>query len=96
MVIHTVMKEIKAIVSGKVQMVMFRDFVQRHARILGLRGTVENLDDGTVEVIAQGSEAKLEKLLEHLHKGPFLARVVRVETEWREPSSKFDSFSIIY
>ncbi|MCW9054827.1 MAG: acylphosphatase [Candidatus Pacebacteria bacterium] len=89
-------QEITCKITGKVQMVMFRDFVQRHARSLGIRGTVENLDDGSVEVVAQGSEDKLKKLIEHLHKGPFLARVLRVDTRWREPSGEFDSFSILY
>ena len=90
------MQEIKAKISGKVQMVMFRDFVQRHSRSLGLRGTVENLDDGSMEVIAQGSEEKLEKLIERLHKGPFLARVIRVDVEWREPKEDFGGFTILY
>lgn len=77
-------------------MVMFRDFIKRHALSLGLRGTVENLDDGSVEVIAQGMEEKLEKLIEKLHKGPFLARVIRVDVTWREPQGDFTGFTIVY
>lgn len=77
-------------------MVMFRDFIQRKARSLGIRGTVENLDNGSVEVVAQGREEQLEKLIAYLHKGPFLARVLRVDTEWREPSREFNGFSILY
>ena len=91
-----VMHEIKAKIIGKVQMVMFRDFIVRHARALGLQGIVENLSDGSVEVIAQGREDKLEKLIEYLHKGPFLARTIRVDVEWREPVEDFEGFTIIY
>lgn len=91
-----IVKEIQANIVGKVQMVLFRDFIQRHARSLGLLGTVENLQDGSVEVIAQGAEEKLEKLIEHLRKGPFLARVVRVDVKWREPAEDFQGFTIIY
>jgi len=90
------MKEIKAQITGKVQMVMFRDFIKRHARSMGLKGTVRNLDDGSIEVVAQGNESTLEKFIKHLHKGPFLAHVVRVDIEWREPMSDFDSFNIQY
>lgn len=90
------MQEIRAKVIGKVQMVMFRDFIQRHARSIGLRGIVENLDDGSVEIIAQGNEDNLEKFIAHLHKGPFLARVIRVDVEWREPTEDFDGFTIQY
>lgn len=90
------MDEIKVIVTGRVQMVMFRDFAQRHARVLGLQGTVRNGEDGSVEVIAQGERKDLETLVEVLRKGPVLARVVRVGVEWREPANSFDGFRIIY
>lgn len=90
------MKEFHAIISGRVQMVMFRDFVQRRARRFGVVGSVHNLPNGTVEVIAQGSEDGLKKLAADLHKGPLLARVDRVEIEWREPYQLFDSFTIVY
>ncbi|MFC1732248.1 acylphosphatase [candidate division KSB1 bacterium] len=90
------MQEIRCKITGKVQMVMFRDFVQRRARSLGLRGVVKNLDDGSVEVIAQGSRDKLEEFIEYLHKGPFLARVIRADVEWLEPAEDFDGFTIQY
>jgi len=89
-------REIKAKVTGKVQMVMYRDFVQRKARSLYLTGETKNLDDGSVGIIAQGSEENLEKFIEHLHKGPFLARVARVEVSWEEPTEDFSGFKIKY
>ena len=78
------------------QMVMYRDFVQRKARALSISGTVENKEDRTVEVIAQGMEESLEKFVELLHKGSFLARVARVDVEWRESKEKFQGFKILY
>lgn len=89
-------QEIKCIVIGKVQMVMFRDFVERKARSLGITGTVENLEDGTVRVVAQGREDDLKTLINHLHKGPFLARVADVRVKWREPTEQFSDFKIVY
>lgn len=89
-------KEIRARVGGRVQMVMFRDFVQRKARALNISGTVLNKDDGTVAIVAQGSEENLRTLIEHLHKGPFLARVARVDVEWREPKEHYVGFKILY
>ncbi|MDP3726232.1 MAG: acylphosphatase [bacterium] len=90
------LKEIKCKISGRVQMVLFRDFVQRKARGLLLAGTVENREDGSISVTAQGDEEKLKRLIEHLHKGPFLARVLRVDVVWGEPSQKFQGFNILY
>lgn len=89
-------EEIRCIVSGKVQGVMYRDFVARHARHLALTGYVKNTPDFTVEVVAQGHDDKLEKLIERLHKGPFLARVSKVDVEWREPSGTYRSFDIVF
>lgn len=77
-------------------MVMFRDFVQKKARRLALTGTVENITNGEVKVVAQGHRENLEKLIEHLHKGPFLARVSSVHVLWREPEKRFGSFDILY
>jgi acylphosphatase len=89
-------KEMRAIVRGRVQLVMYRDFCTRKARRLGLRGAVRNLSDGTVEVLAQGEPAALEAFIQKLHRGPLLARVDRVEVEWREPASELNTFKILY
>ena len=89
-------KQITCRITGKVQMVMYRDFVKRKARMLGLVGEVLNKDGGLVEVVAQGLEEDLKKFIEHLHKGPFLARVARVEVEWSEPERMFSNFKIEY
>ncbi len=90
------MYEIKANITGNVQMVMFRDYVKRSAIKFDLSGTVKNLGDGSVEVIAQGNKDDLKKLVKLLHKGPMLASVIRVHVEWRKPVEDFDSFIIVY
>src|SRR3989344_224255 len=48
-------ERIETIVSGRVQVVMYRDFATRKARGLGLVGEVKNLPDGTVRVVAEGA-----------------------------------------
>lgn len=90
------MEEFRAIIRGRVQLVMFRDFTQRKGSGLGLTGTVRNLPDGTVEVIAQGPKDKLEALIAKLHKGSLLSRVDAVEVAWRLPTERFDRFRIVY
>ncbi len=85
-----------AIVSGRVQMVMFRDFTQRKGSSLKLTGQVRNLADGTVEVLAEGSRASLEELLAKLHKGPLLAHVEGVTASWLPATKEFTKFKISY
>ena len=70
----------RAVVRGRVQMVGFRAFVQRHAT--GLRGTVRNRPDGTLEAVIQGSREQVDKMLALLRKGPMHARVDAVDVEY--------------
>lgn len=88
------MKRLEASVYGQVQGVSFRVAIRRIAQSLGLRGWVRNEMDGSVRVVAEGDEAALRKLLAYLHEGPPLARVVRVDTEWREATRAFSSFQV--
>ncbi len=90
------MTELHAIVRGRVQLVMFRDFTQRTARRIGLTGLVFNRPDGAVEVVAQGEKGALEKLLGALHRGSLLSRVDVIEDQWCDPVKKFDGFKIVY
>lgn len=89
-------KQIDCIITGRVQLVMFRDFAQRKARKLGIVGTVENLSDGSVKVVAQGSEVKLIELISYLEKGPILANVEKVSVRWTEAEEFFKDFRIIF
>lgn len=61
--------------SGRVQGVFFRESTRRQAEPLGLTGYAINLDDGRVEVLAQGEPAALDSLADWLTSGPPAARV---------------------
>ncbi len=89
-------KRLECKVFGRVQLVMFRDFVQRKARARGLVGTVRNNPDGSVSVVVQGDEIKLRELLDLMRRGPLLANVEHVDESWREPLGEFKSFDILY
>lgn len=80
-------------VSGQVQGVGFRYFVDRKANLLGVRGWARNLDDGRVEVYGVADLAALEELAAALHMGPPMAHVTGVE-QLEEPVQHFSSFSI--
>jgi acylphosphatase len=67
------------IVTGRVQGVGFRWFVEREARILGINGWVRNRSDGSVEVLASGTREQLSNLHKKLREGPRASRVDNVE-----------------
>lgn len=64
---------------GFVQGVGFRYFVKRNALRLGLSGYAKNLPDGSVEVVAEGSESALLKLLKYLKEGNSYSQVEQVD-----------------
>ena len=72
------------LVTGQVQGVGYRRFVQRQAESLRLSGYTENLSDGRVEVIAEGEKTNLEQLLHWLKKGSTHAVVKTLEVQWAE------------
>jgi len=78
------------LVTGRVQGVGFRAFVERTARDIGVTGWVRNLDDGRVEAYAVGTPEQLDELAANLHRGPRLSEVrglEPIEAEMQQLSS---------
>ena len=86
---------IHLIVSGTVQGVFFRANVRNKALELGLNGYAKNLDNGNVEIVAQGNEDKLKELIEFIKKGPGIAKVENIQIKHKEPEN-FKNFEIIH
>jgi len=81
-------------ISGRVQGVGFRYFVQKRAAELGVAGWARNLDDGRVEVYAVGPPKKLSDLAAALHAGPAMSDVRMVE-ERDDSVQRLDGFRAI-
>lgn len=90
------MIEMYAVVTGKVQGVRYRTFVQESATELGLVGQVRNLSNGTVEVVAQGLPDTLKEFVEYLNEGSLLAKVDTVSVDWRSVSATYTEFSLLH
>jgi acylphosphatase len=81
-------KRVRARVHGRVQGVFFRAEARSRAESLGLAGSVRNLPDGTVEVVAEGEDDRVASLVDWLHRGPAGAQVERVEVSEQEPAGE--------
>jgi len=82
-------------VKGRVQGVGFRAHVDYFARqIGGLTGWVRNVRDDTVEAIAEGQHANVERLIQAMKDGPRSSRVDESKVEWEEPTGEFDRFGV--
>ena len=80
--------EIRAKIEGRVQGVGYRYFIEKLARSQGLSGYARNLEDGGVEVVAQGDDEALARLAAMLEIGPSGAQVDNVDIEWRQSERK--------
>jgi acylphosphatase len=81
------------IVTGRVQGVGFRWFVEREAAQVGVTGWVRNREDGSVEVMATGTREQHRSLRPRLQQGPRAARVDQVQ-ESSAPFLEARSFGI--
>lgn len=82
------------LVSGRVQRVGFRYFVQEAAAAEGVSGWVRNLPDGQVEVHAEGDASAVERLERKIRRGPPLARVDDVVVREEVPAGRPYGFGI--
>lgn len=75
---------------GRVQGVGMRWWVRSRALELGLSGWARNLEDGRVEVVAEGTKPACEALLDRLRSGEDPGRVETVVERWSEPRGLAD------
>jgi acylphosphatase len=84
----------KYFISGEVQGVGYRFFVQRSSAAHQVRGYVRNLKDGRVEVLAEGSPRAVEAFRHDLAAGPTHSRVGTIEELVVEPTGLYSNFRI--
>lgn len=90
------MKQVKIIVSGKVQGVFFRRYTCEEAIKLGLRGYVKNLVTKDVEIVAQGDDAQVDQLIEWAKIGSPASEVKHIQLEIMPHDDEFEGFVISY
>ena len=88
------MEQVHILVSGRVQGVGYRRFVQYNARKLGLKGWVQNLPDRRVEAVIQGQKEVIGQLLKRCRRGPFLAEVTDIQEKWQNLQEVYSTFEI--
>lgn len=88
------MKQVRIIVSGRVQGVGFRWSTKREADRLGLTGYVRNRADGKVEIVAQGPATAVEELIAWAKRGPSFSAVSHIDVTELPPQASHTGFSI--
>jgi acylphosphatase len=75
------MKTIRIYISGLVQGVFFRKFLEDKANELNVRGFCRNLEDGKIEVVAEGRDENVNEMLEACKKGSPQADVKDIQVQ---------------
>jgi acylphosphatase len=88
-------RRLKILYSGRVQGVGFRYTAQKAAAGFEITGSVRNLSDGNVELIAEGARAELEAFRDAI-RNEGLAGFIRDETiTWSDAQNEFRNFEIV-
>jgi acylphosphatase len=86
------MKRLTAYVSGKVQKAGFRARVMEIARVLKVKGTVENLEDGRVKIVAESDEDKLKLFVEAIDIKNTQINVSSIEKQYSDATGEYSKF----
>jgi acylphosphatase len=86
----------QVIIHGLVQGVSFRAYTRSQAALLGVKGWVRNIPDGTVQALFEGDKKKVEEMIAWCRQGPPGARVMQVEIVRESYRGEFKQFDIRY
>jgi acylphosphatase len=89
------MKCVHIVARGVVQGVFFRANIERKAKELRLNGYIKNLNDGSVEIIAEGDIEKIKKLIEFCKSSPGISKVMNISVNYKKIEG-FKNFEIKY
>jgi len=90
-----VKKAVRLYITGTVQGLFFRQFVKDNAERNNVHGFVRNLEDGRVEIFAEGDNNDVEKMIELCKKGPKHSQIENVEIK-EEKIQDFREFKILH
>ncbi len=88
-------KRAEVIIHGRVQKAGFRDFIDEIAFDLALNGYVKNLDDGTVQVVCEGTEGSIRELLEKVNITQYPIRVTNIDVVYTKATGEYGTFEIV-
>ncbi len=88
-------KTYKVMLSGRVQGVGFRFYVESIAGKYDVKGYVRNIVNGKVEVVCQGEDG-IDHFIEEIKKGPSFSVVTDTKIEEFESSKRYSVFEIRY
>lgn len=87
--------EIELKIIGRVQGINFRNTVKSKADYLQIKGYIMNKEDGSVLLVAQGDEEKINELTNWIKTSPGFSNVKDIFINKREARAKYEGFEVI-
>ena len=81
-------------IHGKVQGVGYRFFATRVARRLGLKGSIQNNREGTVDAVVEGEKSVIDEWIEELREGPRYAEITKIDQETKDFTGRLGDFDV--
>src|SRR5712672_65921 len=88
-------KRMQVFYSGRVQGVGFRYAVRKVANGFDVTGTVRNLSDGRVELLAEGAREELDAFRTGIRESGLDHFIKNEEVSWGEAENEFRGFEIV-
>jgi acylphosphatase len=88
-------KSVRLYLTGVVQGVFFRNYIQENAEKLNIKGFVRNLEDGRIEIFIEGDIDAVKKMLSICEKGPKHSQIRKIEVK-PERFQGFRTFKILH
>ncbi len=89
------MKQARIEVKGRVQGVHFRNYIKKFAKKDGITGSVMNLSDGGILIVAQGMRDKINGLMSWLEESPGFSKVENIDVSWSDINKTSEDFKIV-
>ena len=91
-----IQKRIHIFITGRVQGVFFRQSTRVMAIKNNVNGWIRNLDDGRVEIVAEGETQNIDNLVTWCKTGSANSRVDEFELLNEDSTGEFENFDVIY
>ena len=88
------MRRVKLTMSGKVNGVFFRAFIKDKASELNLKGYTQNTPDKKVEVVVEGHDIMIKRLIEFCRTGPKDSKVENIQIDEQQYKAEFNTFRV--
>jgi acylphosphatase len=92
---NTFRRRMIVLFSGRVQGVGFRYTAKTVATGFEITGTIRNLPDGRVELLAEGRREELDAFLAALHDAGLAGFIRDEQVDWAEAKNEFRGFEIV-